>query len=73
MNDTTCGCRTDRTLDQLLMDYILFGDQTAGAELVARADEFRSVNRLVRVEDGDSTSLVPAVGDPSGPVPARQV
>jgi hypothetical protein len=39
---TRCGCRTGRTLDQLLMDYLLFGDQTAADDINTRAKELRS-------------------------------
>ena len=38
----TCDCKRPRTLDKLLMDYILFGDPTAAAEIVERAEELRN-------------------------------
>lgn len=41
--DATPGPRApqDRDLDQLLSDYILFGDLSAGADLIARADDLK--------------------------------
>ena len=36
-----CKCRDGRTLDQLLMDYILFNDLTAADTLVRDADRLR--------------------------------
>jgi len=33
---TSCGCTDGRTLDQLLMDYLLWGDPTAAAQIPSK-------------------------------------
>ena len=39
-----CTCRDGRTLDQLLMDYLLFGDPTT-PELIAEKNPTREKDR----------------------------